>query len=410
VDSANGRPFDIVVWGASGFTGRLVVEYLAKNYPQGCDVRWAAAGRNSHKLNQVLAEVAGPNHSIPSIIADSDDAPSLLAMAGSSRVVLTTVGPYAKYGTNLIDACVKSGTDYCDLAGEPQWIRRMIDTRQEAACQSGARMVNSCGFDSIPSDFGVWFLQRETQRMYGVGCQQIRMLVKAMKGRASGGTIASMTQAMDEARADRSVARILLDPYALNPEGERCGPDHRDQTGVRYDGPAASWTAPFVMAGINTRIVRRSNALAAYPYGRDFRYSEAVLTGGGPAGWTKATAITAGLGAFMVANSWQLSRTHLVSRLLPAPGEGPSSKQRDSGFFALKLFGTLAGGKVVRATVKGDRDPGYGSTCKMLSEAAVCLAKDQLKTGGGFWTPVSAMGEALFDRLVAKAGLTFELH
>jgi short subunit dehydrogenase-like uncharacterized protein len=215
---------------------------------------------------------------------------------------------------------------------------------------------------------------------------------------------------MDEARADRNVARILVDPYGLNPEGERRGPDQRDQTVIAYDATARTWTAPFVMAGINTKVVRRSNALSAYAYGKDFRYREAVMTGPGPAGWSKAAAMTAGLGAFMFANSHSLSRSLLVSRLVPKPGEGPSRTERNNGFFRLMFFGTLADGKVMRATVTGDRDPGYGSTSKMLSESAVCLAVNSLPVGGGFWTPVSAMGEALFRRLTGKAGITFELH
>ncbi|MEQ9562611.1 MAG: saccharopine dehydrogenase NADP-binding domain-containing protein [Woeseiaceae bacterium] len=404
------RPFDIVVWGATGFTGRLVVEYLFEHYPPGNGVKWAAAGRNRDRLDQVLAQVGGAQHSIPSIIADSNDSNSLHSLATSTRVVLTTVGPYAKYGTGLVEACATLGTHYCDLSGEPQWMRRMIDKYQDIAMASGARIVHSCGFDSIPSDFGVWFLQREANRLHGEQCSEIRMLVKAMKGTASGGTIASMTQAMDEARADRSVARILVDPYALNPAGERKGPDSRDQTGVRYDDVAYTWTAPFVMAVINTKIVRRTNAVCGYPYGKDFRYSEAVMTGTGPVGWSKAAAMTSGLGGFMLANSFQITRKLLVNKFAPKPGEGPSRTERDNGFFALKLFGTLPGGEVMRATVKGDRDPGYGSTSKMLSEAAVCLAKDELAVAGGFWTPVSAMGDKLFDRLTVRAGLTFDLQ
>lgn len=410
------RPFDVVVWGATGFTGRLVVEYLCQNYPQGGALKWAAAGRNAGKLDDVLSKIsgqisgqmAGAGHSIPTVIAESNDARSLLAMAQSTRVILTTVGPYAKYGSALVEACVKAGTHYCDLSGEPQWMRRMIDRHHVSAQASGARIVHSCGFDSIPSDFGVWFLQREVLRLHGACCNEIRLRVKVMKGGASGGTIASMTAAMYEARADRSVARVLVDPYGLNPEGERSGPDERDQANVRYDKVAGSWTAPFVMAGINTKIVRRTNALTGYPYGRDFRYSEAVMTGPGPAGWIKATTITAGLGAFMFANAFQLSRSLVVNRLLPLPGEGPSREERDNGFFVLEMFGTLHNGEVLRGVVRGDRDPGYGSTSKMLAEAAVCLAMDSLDVGGGFWTPVSAMGQSLFDRLVANAGLSFE--
>lgn len=403
------RPYDVVVWGATGFTGRLVIEYLARQYAQGGALRWAAAGRNAGKLQQVLTDVAGPNHSVPLIVADSGDRQSLASLAESTRVVLTTVGPYAKFGTPLVEVCVNSGTHYCDLSGEPQWMRRMIDSFQDAAVASGARIVHSCGFDSIPSDYGVWFLQREAERLHGRPCRRIRMLVRAMKGGVSGGTVASLTEAMDEARKDRDIARILVDPYALNPAGERSGPDRRDQAGVGYDDQAGTWTAPFVMAGVNTRIVRRSNALMGYPWGRDFQYSEAVMTGAGPAGWSKAAAVTAGIGTLMLANAHPLSRKLVVSRLLPKPGDGPSPEERELGFFRLIFTGTLADGKLLRAGVTGDRDPGYGSTSKMLSESAICLALDELQTGGGFWTPVSAMGDALFQRLQGKAGLTFEM-
>jgi short subunit dehydrogenase-like uncharacterized protein len=288
-------------------------------------------------------------------------------------------------------------------------MRKMIDRYQSLAQASGARVVHSCGFDSIPSDFGVWYLQREARRLHGAVCNRIRLLVRTMKGGASGGTIASMTQAMDEARADRAVARILVDPYGLNPDGERSGLDQRDQTGVAYDETARSWTAPFVMAAINTKIVRRSNALSGYAYGKDFRYSEAVMTGAGALGLSKATIITAGLGAFMVANGNPLCRSLLVRRFVPGPGTGPSQSERENGFFKLVLIGTLPDGTQLRATVSGDRDPGYGSTSKMLSESAICLAKNSLPVGGGFWTPSTAMGEALFHRLTANAGLTFSL-
>lgn len=407
--NSNSRQYDLVVCGATGFTGRLVIEYLNRNHPQGGMLRWAASGRDPGKLQQVLSEVAGTAHAIPVIVADNNDSSSLKSLAASTRVVLTTVGPYAKFGTPLVEACVEAGTHYCDLSGEPQWMRRMIDGYQDAAAASGARIVHSCGFDSIPSDFGVWFLQRESQKVYGQPCRKIRMLVRAMKGGASGGTIASLTAAMDEARKDRNIARILVDPYALNPPGERSGPDRRDQTGVLYDEQAGTWTAPFIMAGINTKIVRRSNALTGYPWGRDFQYSEAVMTGPGVTGWSKAAMMTGGLGAFMFANAHQLSRKFVVNRLVPKPGEGPTHTERENGFFRLIFFGTLADGKLVRASVTGDRDPGYGSTSKMLSESAICQALDALPVRGGFWTPVSAMGEALFKRLTEKAGIKFEL-
>lgn len=404
------REHDLIVWGASGFTGSLVVEYLLQHYAPGTALRWAIAGRNPDKLAAMLQKVAGDQNAVPILTGDSHDAAALDRLAKSARVILTTVGPYAQYGTPLVRACAENGTHYCDLAGEPQWIRQMIDRYEETASQQGARIVHSCGFDSIPSDFGVWFLQQHAMDRHGQPCKEIKLLVKASKGGVSGGTVASSLNAMAEARSDRDVARALVDPYSLNPEGLRHGPDGRDQTGVVFDDTAGSWTAPFIMAVINTKIVRRSNALLDFPYGRDFRYSEAVMTGPGLAGRCKAASVTAGLGAFMAASSNRISRSLIVERLLPKPGEGPDRAKREAGFFNLRLYGTLPDGGLLRARVTGDRDPGYGSTSKMLSESAVCLAQDELSAAGGSWTPVSAMGDALFKRLTGNAGLTFTIE
>jgi short subunit dehydrogenase-like uncharacterized protein len=407
--SNNDRAYDIVVVGASGFTGRLVVEYLAENYPVGAPIRWAIAGRNREKLESVLAEYCTAGELPSVIVADSHDSNALAQLARGTRVVLTTVGPYAKYGSELVGACVANGTHYCDLAGETQWIRQMIDKHHSDAVESGAKIVNSCGFDSIPSDIGVFYLQREARAAYGEPCAEIVLLVKAIKGGASGGTFASMLNAVEEARSDRNVARVLGDPYCLNPPDVRHGPDVRDQRGTRYCEAAGVWTAPFVMAAINTRIVRRSNALLDYAYGKEFRYSEATSTGNGIGGWCKSTMMSAGLATFMLACSFDVTRSGLVKKMLPAPGQGPSREQRENGFFDLRLFGKTKNDERMCARVTGDRDPGYGSTSKMLSESALCLAVDDLQPSGGFWTPAAAMGEVLMDRLTANAGLKFEL-
>ena len=408
-ENNNQRQYDVTVWGASGFTGKLVTEYLNDKYGIGGELRWAIVGRDRQKLETACADVGIQPGSVPIIIADSLDNDSMQGLARVTRVVLTTVGPYAKYGSALVEACVANGTHYCDLAGEVQWMRKMIDRFHSDARKSGARVVHSCGFDSIPSDIGVWFLQREAQKLHGEPCVEIKLLVKAMKGGASGGTYASMMNALEESRRDREIARILVNPYSLNPERERDGPDGRDQAGVEYHDDAGTWTAPFVMGSVNTRIVRRTNALRQYAYGRNFRYSEATMTGGGPAGWMKSVSMTAGLGGFMLASSFDFSRSILVRRFLPKPGEGPNAEQRESGFFNLSLVGKLANGTLMRARVTGDRDPGYGSTSKMLSESAVCLAMDDLPSKGGFWTPASAMPDALFRRLQDNAGLDFAI-
>ena len=403
------RTFDIVVWGATGFTGALVAEYLLAQYGLGGDLRWAIAGRSQEKLDSVKAELGADAADLATLVADSFDEESLAAMTASTKVVITTVGPYAQYGSPLVAACVANGTHYCDLAGEAQWIRRMIDTHHDAAVASGARIVNCCGFDSVPMDIGVWFLQDEARQRYGSYCDAITMLVKATKGGPSGGTIASMLNIIKEARADRSVARVLVDPYALNPPGDREGPDGRDQQGVRYDDVAETWTAPFVMAGINTKVVRRSHALQGYPYGRDFRYREAVMMGKGASSWAKASTMTAALGGFVVASGFEFSRGLLEKHVLPKPGEGPSQSQRDNGFYDLRQFGQLPDGSVIKSRIKGDRDPGYGSTSKMLAEAGVSLAVDDLESAGGVLTPAAAMGGALLGRLQENAGLTFEI-
>ena len=401
------RRYDVIVWGASGFTGKLVVEYLLRR-PEN-DIVWAVAGRSRQKLENVLADLSAGDKAPDILIADSLDGESMAILAKATRVVLTTVGPYALYGDKLVDACVEHGTHYCDLAGEVQWMRRVIDRNQSAAERTGAMIVHSCGFDSIPSDLGVQFLQEQSVERYGAPCKRIELMVRAMRGGGSGGTIASGMNSLREARADREVAKTLARPYSLNPEGERDGPDSWDQRSSRWNDLGEVWTAPFVMGSINMRNVRRSNALLSYPWGKDFRYNESVSTGRGISGWLKAKGMTAGLGALILAGSYDLSRKLIIEKFLPAPGEGPDKEERESGFFKLLLIGELADGSTLRATVTGDRDPGYGSTSKMLAESAICLAKDNLETSGGCWTPASAMGAVLRERMIENAGLTFAI-
>lgn len=403
------REFDVVVWGATGFTGALVAEYLLARYGDDAEFRWAIAGRDGNRLAALRESLGAGAEALPSIVADSFDRASLDALAARTRVVLTTVGPYARYGSELVAACVGAGTHYCDLAGEAQWIRRMIDAHHESAVAAGARIVHACGFDSVPMDLGVWFLQREAERRFGRPCRAITMLVKATKGGVSGGTLASMLNLIEESRADREVARTLVDPYGLNPRGERDGPDQRDQQDVRYDDTAGVWTAPFVMAGINTKIVRRSNALLGYPWGRDFRYREAVMTGKGLGGRLRGTALALGLGGFVLGASLAPTRALLKRFVLTKPGDGPDRDERESGFFDLRQFGVVDADTTLRGRVTGDRDPGYGSTSKMLAECAVCLARDPIDSGGGVTTPAAAMGDALLERLQTNAGLRFEI-
>ncbi len=406
----NDREFDIIIQGASGFTGTLVAEYLLQQYGVDKDLRWALAGRSEGKLQQVRDGLGEAAAGLELIVADSFDNDALRSLASRTRVVITTVGPYALYGSDLVAACVESGTHYCDLAGEVQWIRKMIDTHHDRARETGAKIVHCCGFDSIPMDIGVWFLQDAAHSKYGVYCESISLLVKATKGTASGGTLASMMNLIKESREDRAIARVLIHPYSLNPDGERDGPDDRDQQKVVYRKDANSWTAPFVMAGVNTKIVRRSHALTGYPYGKDFRYDESVMTGRGFSGWMKGTMMTLALGALVFFASFTPTRNFLQRRILSKPGEGPDRELQRTGFFNLMQIGKLPDGTKIHGKITGDQDPGYGSTSKMLSESAVCLARDDHGAAGGVFTPASAMARPLIKRLRENAGLTFELR
>jgi short subunit dehydrogenase-like uncharacterized protein len=401
------REFDVIVWGATGYTGQLVVEYLAQTYGVGGDLRWAIAGRSSSKLSAVLQSClpSEQRDKLPTLLADSGDAASLASLARRTRVICTTVGPYAKYGTPMVAACVDAGTDYCDLTGEVQWMARVIPQYQQAAKDSGARIVHTCGFDSVPFDMGTWYLQQIMFERHGVYAKQVKGRVGRNRGAASGGTIASILNMMEEARSDPSVRQVVSNPYALYPKGTPAGRDGADQTGAKYDPDFNQWTSPFIMAAINTRVVRRSNALLGFQWGEDFRYDEAMLS----ASRYEATRNSVAGAIGMVALALGPTRK-LAQRFLPKPGEGPTKAQREAGHYEVFFHGSNPADRhqdtVVRVT--GDLDPGYGSTSRMLGEAAVCLAKDTLTVGGGFWTPASALGSAYLQRLINYAGLTFE--
>ena len=401
--------YDVILVGATGYVGALTAEYMAKSYGDN-ELRWAMAGRSNAKLDALKARLGKRGARVDTVVVDTSDAAALDALVADTKVILTTVGPYAKYGSALVAACAKAGTDYCDLAGEAPWIQRMIDAHQDEAEASGARIVPCCGFDSIPSDLGVLFLNDEVEKRTGHPCTAIRMRVKSMRGGASGGTIASMMNMVEEATRDTSVLRAMTNAYALNPKGERKGPRQPGSIPVTYDADAQSWTAPFVMAAINTRVVHRSNALMNYRYGRDFKYDEAMMTGGGVIGAPVALALTGGMGAFGLAAAFWPTRALLNRYVLPKAGEGPTEAQRESGMYDLLFIGTARNGQTFKARVTGDRDPGYGSTAKMIAEAAICLGEtDHAEVAGGFWTPASAMGQRLIPRLVEHAGLTFQM-
>ncbi|UXU85973.1 saccharopine dehydrogenase family protein [Burkholderia sp. S-53] len=407
---------DLVVFGATSFVGQILTRYLS-DYLSGAGetLSWAIAGRSEAKLRQVRDALGAAGQSVPIIVADAADEAQLRALCAQTRVVVSTVGPYALYGEPLVRVCAETGTDYCDLTGETQWIKRMIERYEPAARQSGARIVHCCGFDSVPSDMGVFFLQQQATQQWGAPAGQVKMRVRTLKGGASGGTVASVINVVREAAADPALRRELLDPYSLCPKGHGFTVRQHAVRSAEFDRDCDAWIAPFVMAAINERVVHRSNALAGNAYGTRFTYDEAVMTGTGLKGRLAALTMVAGLGAFMVGIVIKPVRSLMERFLLPKPGEGPSAAAQLAGHYDLRFFGRADDGRTLRVKVTGDRDPGYGSTGKMLGQAAIGLALDcggdGVKTGrgGGFWTPATMFDERFAERLVRHAGLRFEV-
>ena len=402
--------YDIVVFGATSFVGRLVCRHLLERHGAQGELRWAMAARSRERLEAVRADLGPDAAAVPLVMADSGDEVSLGAMVGATRVVLSTVGPYAHYGSLLVRLCAEQGVDYCDLTGEVPWMARMLAAHGDTAARSGARIVHCAGFDSVPSDVGVHVLQREAATRLGAPCTRVGMRLKAASGTFSGGTVASLLNVLREARADDETRALLADPYALCAREGRPSTEQPEVGLMARDALSGGWIAPFIMGAINTRVVHRSHALRAHAWGADFRYDEAVMTGGGVRGWMGAAGMGAGLGGFMAALSVPPTRWLLERFVLPAPGEGPSPAAQERGFFDIRLFGRTADGASLQLRVTGDRDPGYGSTCKMIGEVAVALA-DGIgeQPGGGFFTPSVALGDALVERLEAHAGMTFEV-
>jgi short subunit dehydrogenase-like uncharacterized protein len=384
--------FDIVLWGATGYTGRLVAEHLLKTYGPSGELSWAIGGRSADKLAAVKAEIGAPQ-TLPTILADAADGGSMTPMARRARVVISTVGPYQLYGRPLVAACAAAGTDYVDLTGESNWIADMIRAQQSTAKISGARLVFSCGFDSIPFDLGVYFAQEEAKKRFGAYAPRVRGRVRALKGGLSGGTLASGMATQAAAQKDPNVATVLANPFALTPGFN--GPAQPDGDTPYEDKVAGAWVGPFMMASINTKAVHRSNLLLGHPWGEGFQYDEMQMLEGPP---------NPGQGA--------LGGFNFGAGGLPKPGEGPSREERETGFYDILFIAETGDGRTLRASVKGDKDPGYGSTSRMLGEAAVCLVHDIPKSAraGGCWTPASAMGASLIRRLQANAGLTFTVE
>jgi short subunit dehydrogenase-like uncharacterized protein len=404
-------PYDLVVFGATSFVGQILCRYLWEEFGAQGELKWCAAGRSIGKLEALRNSLGVSAASLPLLVADAADEAALRTLCASTRCVVSTVGPYALYGEPLVKVCAESGTDYCDLTGEVQWIRCMLQRYETTARRSGARIVNCCGFDSIPSDLGVHFVQREAMQRFGVPCTRIKMRVKTMRGGFSGGTVASLMNVVKEAAADPSLRQELADPYSVCPPANAPRPRQPEVTSAEFDADFNAWVAPFVMSGINTRIVQRTHALSEAARGASLSYDEAVLTGPGFKGRLASTATSVGILGFMLAAALRPTRALLEKFVLPKPGEGPSPEAQRAGFFDLRFLGITADGQRLRARVTGDRDPGYGSTGKMLGQAAACLVLDVGKAlkPGGFWTPAAIFGDLLIERLTARSGLAFEL-
>jgi len=375
--------FDIIVYGSTGFTGRLVAEHLAARYGVGGEVKWAMAGRSADKLVQVRDEIGAPADT-PLIVADAGDAASVAAMVARTRCVLTTVGPYQLYGSDLVAACAAAGTDYLDLSGEPTWMSQMIAAHHAAAQASGARILFSCGFDSIPFELGVYFVEQIATARLGGPVPRVKGRVRAMKGGLSGGTAASGAATMAAIQKDPALLGVMINPFSLTPGFQ--GPEQPRGDKAHLDEDLGQEVGPFMMATINTKNVHRSNLLQGHAYGADFTYDEMAVVIPGAA--TEFTSL-GGAGG-------------------PQPGEGPSKEERDTGFYDLLFIATAVDGRQVRGSVFGDRDPGYGSTSKIIAETAICLVHEAPDVAGGIWTPGAALGDRLVKRLADRAGLSFK--
>ena len=385
------REFDVIVFGASGYTGKLVAEYMGKEYGNDESISWAIAGRNKDKLSSVKKDL-NLNERVSIIEVDSTNKDSLDSMTSSAKCILTTVGPYQLYGSSLVQSCSENGTDYVDLTGEPGWMYEMINAHQDTAKKSGARIVFSCGFDSIPFDLGVYFVQQAAQEKYGKPAKHVRGRVKAMNGEFSGGTIASLGATMATLKEKPELIQVLSNPFSLTEGFE--GPAQLDDSKVLLDEKLNMWVAPFVMAPINTKNIHRSNALLGHAYGEDFCYDEMMIAGEGEEGKQIADAMN--------------SSNPMGGDNLPQPGEGPSKESREQGNYEVLFFADFDEGSI-EARVTGDMDPGYGSTSKMIAESALCLIQDCEDLSGGMYTPAPAMGEKLIKRLTKNAGLTFDI-
>ncbi|TVP52993.1 MAG: saccharopine dehydrogenase [Halomonadaceae bacterium] len=403
--------YDLVIFGATSFVGQILTRYLLGHLGKNGELKWAIAGRSEKKLQDLRRSLGNAGVDIPMIKADAADEEALKQLCAQTRAVISTVGPYALFGEPLVRECARSGTDYCDLTGEVQWVRRMVDRYEADAKQSGARIVHCCGFDSIPSDLGVYFLQQAAMESFSKPLARVKMRVKAASGEFSGGTVASLMNVVKEASADPSLRKELANPYSICPEAHGFTARQPNVKSAEYDPDFDAWTAPFIMAAINTRVVHRSNALSGNSYGHEFRYDEAMLTGRGIKGRMKALGVAGAMGAFMVGAVIKPTRWALERFVVPKPGEGPSPEAQEEGFYDLRFWGQTDDGQTLRGKVTGDLDPGYGSTAKMLGQAAICMVRDlpEAEREGGFWTPATLFNGKLVTRLQRYSGLEFKL-
>ena len=383
------KKFDLVVFGASGFTGRLVAEYLSDTAGKSHRLNWAMAGRDLMKLESVKKEM-NISPATPLLQVDSSNKASINNMVSKTNIVISTVGPYQLYGNDLIKSCISQGTDYVDLCGEPAWMSSVINSHENEAKKTGARIVFSCGFDSIPFDLGVYALQKKAIMRFGSPLPRVKGRVRSMKGTFSGGTLASFKATMAAASRDKTLIKVLRDPFALTPNFE--GPRQPPGNHAEYDPAIASWVTPFVMASINTKNIHRSNYLLNCMYGEDFKYDEMLVTGPGDSGKKRAVEMAQG-------NPMAGDETK--------PGDGPSKEERESGFYDILMIGENDNMQSLKLSVKGDRDPGYGSTSKMIAESGIWLSEHPIDSQGGIWTAASLMGSSLIGKLERNAGIKF---
>lgn len=399
--------YDIVLWGATGFTGRQAAQYLQSQYGDG-QIKWAIAGRNRERLEAIRQKINAPNLDL--LVVPGSDASAADSLARTTKVVCSTVAPAAKYASEMVAACVENGTDYCDLSGELHWLRTMIDKHQQKAEQTGARIINACGFDSIPSDLGVQLLQNATQEKYGEYCNIIKNRFKEGHIAVTGGSFESGLGVLEAVARDAELSTIISNPYSLNPRDKMSGPPSPELDKVVYDDDFDQWIMPFPFGGINTRIVRRSHALTNFQYGKDFVYEESQLAGKGVLGRAKGNAINFIMKLFIEGNPDAPVKKFVNNHLGPKPGSGPTDEQiKKNGPFSFVMIGKTPSGKSMRGYIYSQKDPGHGGTAAMLCDTAYCMAMERQKTGrkGGFSTTSVALGDVLRKRLETNAGIEF---